>query len=493
MEERSVVIERGVNLIKCCKVPRLTRSLDDAQLQPATFQTFVTVLNDTLPKIFDMISQYQEQLLTHDEFNQENLEFRSTLVLVVMEQLSESGEMYHFFQTEHHSLREQISRIYDQGMMHHLITGSEGDPVRKRLLEHYQQVLSGKEWLFHPADVLSFVRICEFLYRNFSVTAIELPQTVASFVLSVGISLAEYYDPDYELLGLRLFNALLNVSYSAMLKESNIHEVVFQNSFKLNAKSKTESFLKELWRCHYQYIKIAQAGKINFSEWSAIDDVMEALLDALAFEQNLSLSSILLLYLLKLLTIDLPDFLIDDLDDIQAIGSRCHLYEPVLEQLRKYCSLEFHNRRFYRWHRRMVSMLPFELEKSCGISRDHGKYMHGVNLLFVLVVFPIESEAVGQLLGMQTALLDFIIAFKRHMREQYARIQALTGKCDFLYSLKASVSCDKSVAIFARNVATKYFDKKSEFWKVIGVTETEDSYQEDRIFYECLKELQNRC
>lgn len=180
---------------------------------------------------------------------------------------------------------------------------------------------------------------------------------------------------------------------------------------------------------------------------------MEALLDALAFESNLQLSSILLLNLLKLLVLDLTNFLIDDLDDVQH--GKCHLYEPVLEQLRKTCALEFRNRRFYRWHKRLTLMLPFELEKACGSSREHGKYMHvrefnniydkgrihaisfqGVNLLFVLVVFPVEQEAIGNLVDVQGTLVDFMIIFKRHMREQYARIQALTGKCDFFHSLK---------------------------------------------------------
>ncbi|XP_055524375.1 uncharacterized protein LOC129718020 [Wyeomyia smithii] len=492
MDENTIVIERATSLIKSCKVPRLARSVDEAQLQPATFQTFLAIINDRLPKIFDLISQHEAQLVSHDDFNQDNLEFRLSFVLIITEQLYVTGETYDF-QTDRHSLQEQINRIYDGGLMEQLLTGSGSDRLLKRLWDHYQLTLCGKEWFYNPADVLSFVRICEFLYGNLLVTATKLPQTISSFILSVGISLTEYHDPEYELLGLRLFNVLLNETHSAILKELNIHQVVFDSSFKLNAKSKSEKFLRELWRCYFQYIKIAQTGRKDFSEWTALDDVLEALLDGLAFEQNLSLSSILLLYLLKFLTLDLPDFLIDDLDDIQAIDSRCHLYEPVLEQLRKYCSLEFHNRRFYRWHRRLLSILPFELEKSCGSSRDHGKYMHGVNLLFVLVVFPIESEAAGQLLDMQLALLDFIIAFKRHMREQYARIQALTGKCDFLHSLKASVSCDKSIAVFARQVAVKYFDKKTEFWNSIGTSDTEESYQEDRIFYECLKELQSRC
>ncbi|XP_058455033.1 uncharacterized protein LOC131432641 [Malaya genurostris] len=491
MDQEDVIIERATGLIKCCKVPRLTRSIDEAQLQADTFREFLAIFDDTIPKVFDLIAQYENQLLAYDQFNQDNLEFRLTSALVIAEQFPVVNELCEF-QTANRIYRERFSELYEQGQLKQILTGDGSARLLVRAWEHYERVLRGKEWMFNPGDVVSFVRLCEFLYGWMLEKPPELTQSVASFILSVGISLVEYHDPEYELYGVRLFNVLLKEDHKVMLKETNIHQVVFQNVFKLNAKTKSERFLTELWQCLLRYVEIVEVGRTNFSEWTDFDDIVEALLDALSFEQSHNLSSVLLLYLLKLLALDLSNFRIDDLDEVQAVDSRCHLYEPVLEQLRKYCALEFHNRRFYRWHRRLISMLPYELEKSCGSSREHGKYMHGVNLLFVLATFPIESKAVSQLADVQTALLDFIIVFKRHMREQYARIQSLTGKCDFLHSLKASVSCDKSIAVFAKNVSNKYFEKDSGFWEAIGLDEQDESYQEDRIFFECLKDLQNR-
>ncbi|XP_029712606.2 uncharacterized protein LOC109405431 isoform X2 [Aedes albopictus] len=496
-DENALLLERATGLIKCCKLPRLTHSIDEAQLKPDTFRSFMAILDETLPKVFDLLAQYENQLLGYDEFNRENLEFQVNLVLVVAEQLQLPGEIYDF-QTENVAYRERLVELYQNGQLERILTkeGDGSERLLKRIWEHFQKVLQGKEWMYHPGDVVAFVRICELLYGNMSEKPSELPQSVASFVLAVGISLVEHHDPEYEILGLKLFNVLLNERHRSMIKESNIHEVVFQNSFRLSAKAKSERFLRELWACIFQYVKMTATDQAEFGDWSKLDDVVEALLEALTFESNLALSSILLLYLLKVLSLDLRNFLIDDLDDVQAVDSRCHLYEPVLEQLRKYCALEFRNRRFYRWHKRLVAMIPFELEKACGGTRECGKYMHGVNLLFVLAVFPIEPEAVGFLPDKQSALLDFMIAFKRHMRDQYGRIQSLTGKCDFLHSLKASVSCDKSITVFCRSVAQHYFPPdRQDFWNVVGTAvdgSEEGSYQEDRIFYECLKELQTR-
>ncbi|XP_055619004.1 uncharacterized protein LOC129764173 isoform X2 [Toxorhynchites rutilus septentrionalis] len=485
MDDHSVVVERALGLMKCCKLPRLTRSIDEAQLRLETFKDFLLILNETLPKVFDSLTQYGNQLLAHDEFNSDNLEFRLSLLLVIAEQLAVPGEPYDF-QTQVSAYQKHIYRIYEREF-ERLLTGDGSEQLLKRVWEHYQKVLQGKEWMYHPADVIGFTRLCELLYGNLLDNAGALSQQVASFILSIGISLVDYHDPEYEVLGIRLFNVLLNGKHRALLLESNIHQVVFQNAFRLNGKAKSERFLRELYTCYFQYVRLEEAERTDFSEWTKFDDIVEALLDALAFESNLALSSILLLSLLKLLLLDLAGFAIDDLDEVQH--SKCHLYEPVLEQLRKVCVLEFRNRRFYRWHKRILLMLPFELEKACGSHREHGKYMHGINLLFVLMVFPVEQKAIGNSPEIQSALVDFMITFKRHMREQYARIQALTGKCDFLNSLKASVSCDKSIAIFSKKVAAHYFSNNPAFLSLVGM-ESEGAYQEDRIFYECLKELQ---
>ncbi|KAL1377647.1 hypothetical protein pipiens_016120 [Culex pipiens pipiens] len=489
MDEDSLICERATSAIKCCKLPRLTRSLDEGPLRPESFREFLAVLNDTLPKVFDLLASYENQLVCYDEFNADNAEFRLNLVLVLAEQLAVPGEVYDF-QTENVSYRQRIEQIFAGGLLERILLEDGGYRLREQLWAHFRKVLPGTEWMFHPGDVVSFVRLCEFLYGGFQEQVQEFPQDLASFVLAIGIALVEYHDPEYELLGLRLFNVLLGSQHSTLMKETNIHEVVYQHAFRLTAKAKGERLVRELWRCHYQYVRLAEIGRKDFSEWSKMDDLVESLLDALSFEQNLELSSILLMYLLKFLTLDIKNILIDDLDDVQAVDSKCHLYEPVLEQLRKLCALEFHNRRFYRWNRRLVAMLPFELEKACGNDRIHGKYMHGVNLLFVLTVFPVEPEACATSPEVQSTLLDFVIAFKRHLREQYGRIQALTGRCDFLHSLKATISCDKSIAVFGRNVARKYFTDNLDALAGTGL-DGDESYQEDRIFYECLKELQS--
>lgn len=264
MDDSGVLVERAIGLVKCCKLPRLMRSIDEIQLRPDTFQEFLQILDETLPKVFDTLTQYSNQLLAHDEFSSDNLEFRHNLLLVIVEQLRIPGESYDF-QSQTTAYQEQMHRIYEQEF-ERMLTGDGSEQLLKRVWQHYQKVLQGKEWMFHPGDVVSFTRICELLYGNFLEKAPVLSQTVASFILSIGISLVEYHDPEYEILGLRLFNVLLNEQHRALLIESNIHQVVFQNAFRLNAKAKSERFLKELWMCHFQYVQLEEAKRMDFSE-----------------------------------------------------------------------------------------------------------------------------------------------------------------------------------------------------------------------------------
>lgn len=103
---------------------------------------------------------------------------------------------------------------------------------------------------------------------------------------------------------------------------------------------------------------------------------MEILLNGLTFQSKLSQSGIYLLYLLKMLALDLPDYLIDGLDEVQSIDRKCHLYEPVCEQLRQDCLGGFHNRRYYRWLHQIIELLPHEAVKCQGAARENGRYCH---------------------------------------------------------------------------------------------------------------------
>ncbi|XP_052863744.1 uncharacterized protein LOC128270385 [Anopheles cruzii] len=492
MEIDPQTLDRATDLIKCCRVPRIPCSIDDEPLQRVTFEQFLRVLDASLPVVFDLIAKWDTSLTGYDRYRgEDNAEFKAELALVIAQQYVDRDGTVSEYQTESKPLRQRISQFYQGSELEQLLVGRGGNEVLRRLYQHYRRVLAKDEWKYHPADVGGFVRIVELLYGPYPLLSpVELDDDTAAYILSVGITLVEFFEPAYQQMGLRLFCALLGSRHKPVMRRTNIHRVVYSNAIKLTAKCKQELFLDVLWKCIYQYVEMEEGNMMDFSKWNTVDDIMGTLLDGLMFESKLSTSSIYLLYLLKLLAIDLPNYIIDELDEIQSIDKKCHLYEGVCEQLRQECLAGFHNRRYYRWTKRIIEMLPYEAVKCQGTTREHGKYCHGINLLFILVTFPVEPEALQQThLGMQSNLVEFLNTFKQYEKQQSVAASRKTAVSkDFLYCLKGLVSVSKTMLMFLTSLAPLYFPEHPDM-AALGQQLANDYADCDSIMYNCMQHL----
>uniref|UniRef100_A0A182N6K5 Uncharacterized protein n=1 Tax=Anopheles dirus TaxID=7168 RepID=A0A182N6K5_9DIPT len=493
----ALMVERATEAIRCCKVPRLLTSIEEGPLERAGFEQFLHVLDATLPLVFDLLARHGTELTGYDAYNaDDNVQFKVGLALVIAEQYDGDGDADDLggeYRTGSGALRKRIAQFYGHEL-ERLLTDRGSDRVWRHLYDHYRRVLSPDEWKHHPADVLGFVRLVEFLYGPYPPTANVPPvldDDAAAYILAVGITLVEFFEPAYRQLGLRLFCTLLGPRHRPVMRRTNVHRVVYSNVIKLTGSLNQESFLETLWRCIFLYVELEEANREDFTQWSTVDDIMETLLTGLMFESKLSISAILLLYLVKLLALDLPNYIIDALDDIQSIDRKCHLYEPVCEQLRQDCLAAggFHNRRHYRWLQRIIEMLPHEAVKCQGAARDNGRYCHGVNLLFILVTFPVEPEAVRAHVGMQTNLVEFINVFKQYEQRQSAVAAARTSATsDFVYNTKALVSVSKSMLVFLTERASLFFPAHPRM-AALGRQLANDYADCDSIMYNCMQSL----
>ncbi|XP_049532240.1 uncharacterized protein LOC125949326 isoform X1 [Anopheles darlingi] len=489
----SSTVDRATELIRCCRVPRINVNIADEALQRANFEHFLHVLEASLPVVFDLIANWGAALTGYDQYRaDDNVQFKTDLALVITEQYNDGkpGELLEY-QTESVALRQRINQFYQSAELEQLLTGSGGDRVLHRLYDHYRRVLTEQEWKHHPAAVAGFVRIVEFLYGPFPLTnPVELNDDTAAFILSVGVTLVEFFDPSYQRMGLQLFCVLLGPRHKLVMRRTNIHQVVYSNAIKLTAKCKQELFLDALWKCIYQYVELEESSFNDFSKWNTIDDIMETLLNGLMFESNLAASSIYLLYLLKLLAIDLPNYIIDELDELQSIDRKCHLYEPVCEQLRQDCLGGFHNRRYYRWVKRIIEMLPHEALKCQGNTRLHGKYCHGVHLLFILVTFPIEPEALKPVhIKIQSNLVEFLNVFKQYeKRQSMVASERSHVSNEFVYCLKGLVSISKTMLCFLTSLAGFYFPEHPDM-ATLGRQLANEYADCDSIMYNCMQSL----
>ncbi|XP_053679607.1 uncharacterized protein LOC128730564 [Anopheles nili] len=493
-------LERATELIKCCKVPRLSTSIEDGPLERATFEPFLHVLDASLPAVFDLLAAHGADLTGHDVYNENaNVEFKAGLVLVISEQYSSgtTGSGSGSFRTGKTSLQNRIAKFYQGHELEQLLTDKGSERVWCHLYGHYRRVLASvaDEWKYHPADVEGFVQLVEFLYGSYGFlhdsTRPILDDDAATFILSVGVALVEFFDPAYKLLGLRLFCVLLGHRHRTIMRRTNIHHVVFSNAKKMAITTiQDEPFLEALWRCIFLYVELEEVDKTDFTQWNTVDDIMEVLLNVLMHESKLTTAGIYLLYLLKMLALDLPNYVIDALDEIQSIDRKCHLYEPVCEQLRHDC-LEgsFRNRRYYRWVNRIIELLPHEAVKCQGMTRENGRYCHGVNLLFILVTFPVEPEALRAHVGMQSNLVEFINVFKVYEQRQSAIAAARpSASSDFVYNTKALVSVSKTMLVFLTALAPHYFLEHPGMAS-LGKQLANDYADCDSIMYNCMQSL----
>ncbi|XP_061496798.1 uncharacterized protein LOC5667751 isoform X2 [Anopheles gambiae] len=501
--DASTILERATELIRCCKVPRLMTSIEEGPLDRSTFTQFLHVLEATLPAVFDLLAEHGTLLTGYDEYNEDdNVPFKAGLVLVIAEQYSEAGDARasgedaahgEEYRTGKPALRKRIAQFCQGHELEHLLTDRGSDRVWRHLHDHYRRVLSASEWKHHPADVAGFVRLVELLYGPYPVSGAPPPQLDddrAAYILSVGIMLVEFFEPAYQLLGLRLFCALLAPHHRPVMRRTNIHRVVYSNAKRLTNKCNQELFLEALWRCIYLYVELEEADRQDFTQWNTVDDIMEILLNGLTFQSKLSQSGIYLLYLLKMLALDLPDYLIDGLDEVQSIDRKCHLYEPVCEQLRQDCLGGFHNRRYYRWLHQIIELLPHEAVKCQGAARENGRYCHGVNLLFILVTFPVEPEALRPThIRMQTSLVEFINVFKQYEQQQSAAAaKRSSASSDFVYNTKALVSISKTMLVFLTHLAPHYFPEHPAM-ATLGQQLANDYADCDSIMYNCMQSL----
>ncbi|XP_058118057.1 uncharacterized protein LOC131287471 [Anopheles ziemanni] len=486
-------LERATDLIKCCKVPRLCNSVEEAPLERATFGQFIHVLEATLPTVFDILAAHGAELTGYDEYNADhNVEFKSWLALVIVEQYADDpAGLRADYQTEAVVLQKRIAQFFHGHELEHLLTGKGSDTVLRFLYGHYQRVLAPDQWKYHPADVGGFVRLVEFLYGPLPLCqhAPELDDDTAAYILSVGITLVEFFEPSYRLMGLRLFCVLLGSRNKDVMKRTNIHRVVYSNAMKLTVKLEHEPFIEVLWRCIYQYVELEEIDRKDYTQWNTVDDIMDTLLQQLMFASKLRTSQIYLLYLIKLLALDLPNYMIDELDEIQSINQKCHLYEPVCEQLRQECLGGFRNRRYYRWTKRIIEMLPHEAAKCQGLSRENGKYCHGVNLLFVLSTFPVEPEALQPHVKTQTTLTEFMNVFKQYEKQQNKALEKpSSATCDLIYNIKGLLSISRSMLLFLASLAPTYFPAHPQL-AVLGQQLSDDCDDCDSIMYDCMQNL----
>lgn len=255
----------------------------------------------------------------------------------------------------------------------------DDDKLLQNLFEYYHKSLNKDNWKYSIGAVNGFLTFARNLYGNAaSQTNMSLDYDRAQFILATGLNFLDNFEPNIQIIGIKLFNVLLNKSNSHITSELNMEQVILDDTEKLIQKSNEIDFVSELWQCLHACCLLG-TDKYIPDKWSKFDDIFEGLIQRLSQENDKDLSMLYLSYVIKFSVMGESKF--DKFDEFLDINSlKEHIqtarietdYDEsnkwnLLKVIQTYRQLPpFVNVRIFRWIKKLLILLQNEAFKLGG-------------------------------------------------------------------------------------------------------------------------------
>lgn len=279
------IFERALSTSEACLLPPLSQDLDTNPINHDDFNEFRNMLNDQLHLLLDILYQ-NGNLLREKTFDNQLVQLRVNLLLITCEQAAPNA----FYRSDQNILVTSLWKITDDNLVHF-----DGAVLRK-VLQTYKDGLGKDRWKKHLGLVHGFPKFCEILLNR---RPEVVDRDAILFILSVGSNLVAHFDPHYKTIGLKVYRMLLEGGDKDLLKELNIHQVIFSESFPMMNKSDEVEFNENLLECLLNVVSMEDSIVRNF-RWCKFDDVFIALLSLLGSHSESELSILLLNKVAKL-------------------------------------------------------------------------------------------------------------------------------------------------------------------------------------------------
>lgn len=273
------IFERALSTSEACLLPPLSQDLDTNPINHDDFNEFRNMLNDQLHLLLDILYQ-NGNLLREKTFDNQLVQLRVNLLLITCEQAAPNA----FYRSDQNILVTSLWKITDDNLVHF-----DGAVLRK-VLQTYKDGLGKDRWKKHLGLVHGFPKFCEILLNR---RPEVVDRDAILFILSVGSNLVAHFDPHYKTIGLKVYRTLLEGGDKDLLKELNIHQVIFSESFPMMNKSDEVEFNENLLECLLNVVSMEDSVVRNF-RWCKFDDVFIALLSLLGSHSESELSILLL-------------------------------------------------------------------------------------------------------------------------------------------------------------------------------------------------------
>lgn len=380
MSDDERLIERALSASSACLLPALSADFDSMVIHKDDFNDFRIMLDDQLMTLLDIL--YQNGNLLRDKAHDNQLvQLRVNCLILVCEQT----EANPFFLSEQKILYNSLASLVDDNLIHF------DDVVIRKSIETYKNGLKKNCWKRQLGMIHSFAKFCEIIFA-------KKPESVNSdvmmFMLYVGSNLVSHYEPQYKSIGLKVCRQVMENGNKKLLKELNIHQVIYSESFPMVHKSSDLEYNDHLYECLLQVVAIEDSD-VKDSKWCKFDDVMTELLTQFAIESDVAVSLLLLEKIVKFCGVSY--------EGLQGLDQQ----ERNIEELRAKTRLE--NYRAMRWIKKLMEMMIRESPKLMNNSSDCHKVLVPFHFTYIITISNINPLDIGQQLTDFTKKLVLVL------------------------------------------------------------------------------------
>lgn len=380
MSDDERIIERALSASSACLLPALSADFDSMVIHKDVFNDFRFMLDDQLMLLLDIL--YQNGNLLRDKAHDNQLvQLRVNILILACEQT----EANPFFLSEQKILFNSLARLLDDNFIHF------DDVVIRRSIETYKNGLKKNSWKKQLGMIHSFAKFCEIILM-------KKPESVNSdvmmFMLYVGSNLVSHYEPNYKSIGVKVYRQMMENGDKNLLKDLNIHQVIYSESFPMIQKSSDLEYNDHLYECLLQVVAIEDSD-VRDSKWCKFDDVMTELLTQFAIESNEAVSLLLLEKIVKFCGVSY--------EPLQGFDQ----HERNIEELKAKTRLE--NYRTMRWIKKLMEMMIRESSKLMNNSSGSHKVLVTFHFIYIITISNMNPLDIGQQLTDFTKKLVLIL------------------------------------------------------------------------------------
>ena len=339
MSDDDRLIEKALETVSVCLLPPLSNELDSNPLSKDNFTEFRCILDDQLHLLLDIL--YQNGYFLNEQASDNQLvQLRASLLLLACEQTEPNP----FFQTEQPILINSLTKLIDDNLQHLNIQ------VIQKVTESYKESLSKERWKKQLGMVHGFPKFCEIILTRKSEM---VDKDLILFILSVGSNLVAHFDPHYKTIGMKIYRHLMEHGNAAHLKELNIQQVVYSESFRMIRKCNEYDYNDHLYECLFQVV-LLEDSKVEHSNWCKFDEVFDQLLEQFRMESADIVCALLIKKIVRFALVAYTTKTFDMDVEVEAL-------EEHFETLMTATRLE--NLRTMRWIKKLQQMMVGESSK----------------------------------------------------------------------------------------------------------------------------------